>query len=1004
MKLKKILSALPFLLVSALCPGQTNFNYTESFNIESGMSSNLVNGLFQDSRGFLWIATLNGLNRYDGKNIVSYFSDSSGSSLPDNFIYCICKKDEDHILLGTYNGISILDLNKFEFRTTYFDSIGDPTGYSNQIIHLSKDFLNNIWAATPSYIYRLDSNLKLLDTFHTQKKTEQYRGINVNKIIPLPTGDVLFWLFDGVYHWSSEGKKINRLRPDDSSGYSFLWESSFNSVGLLKDQYLVNVDNSRVTVFDVIKKKYYNDPAIFIDLQHRLLSIINTWDNTMAISTDHKGVTLYKLDLHGETPVFTRQSDQMMEDNLVEKFFCDNENNYWIFKFESDLIKVPSLKKLFSHKILFDAKNKDLSNQNLSAFLPHQGKILIGTYGNGYYEYDPVTETLKNFHLITAKIKEDIIWNFWQYKKDTIWIGTQQGLLWCKTRNHDTGRLQIPHPLILDSLPITTLYEDSHGRIWMGLGYGRGLAVYDKTDKRFRLFPNQPGGYPYRYPLSAGEDSNGNIWFISDATFNLTKWNNRTSGFEIIRIPEIENKKRYLSTGFYLDKAKDEIWYGVEPRGLINYRINDGTATLYGLKEGLSSAVIKSIFRDSSGRVWMGTTEGISCFDPQKGKTINFNRKDGLPAAYYSSPFYFDKELQRLFIGTQGILTWFNPHEITEDNHPLNIYLTGLLVNNTKVSLPENEPLSFGFKQNNITIQFSGINLTNGSENLYQYRLNETEWMDLGKQTEIHFANLKGGSYNLEIRASRKNGAYGAGKNILKFTIRPRFTSTIWFYLAFFIVIIAVSYSWYRYRLLQLKQVFKIRSGISRDLHDEVGSKLTNINLISQIIKREDDRNKKEVLLSKIQEESEDISQSMREIIWNIDPENDSLASAIPRMLSFASRILEAGNITVKDHISGIDKVRLNMEQRRDLFLIYKEAINNIVKHSGATRAEIRTFIQQNIFHLQITDFGKGFTPEQKNYKSGLRYMKQRAEKHHWLLDIKSNKGEGTLLSLSIKI
>ena len=197
-----------------------------------------------------------------------------------------------------------------------------------------------------------------------------------------------------------------------------------------------------------------------------------------------------------------------------------------------------------------------------------------------------------------------------------------------------------------------------------------------------------------------------------------------------------------------------------------------------------------------------------------------------------------------------------------------------------------------------------------------------------------------------------------------------------------------------------------MRTEISRNLHDEVGSTLTNISLGSLLAQKQLQQdgpvNK---LLERIYQDSQMVSQTMREIVWSINPQIDTLGEALPRMLQYASESLEAKDIDLEAETSaGIDQLKLSMEERRDLYLIFKEAVNNLALHSKAKNATIRFSLQRGTLQMIIRDNGSGFNNNEFGTGNGLRNMKERAAKHHWDLSIHSTPGEGTSLELKAGI
>ncbi len=226
---------------------------------------------------------------------------------------------------------------------------------------------------------------------------------------------------------------------------------------------------------------------------------------------------------------------------------------------------------------------------------------------------------------------------------------------------------------------------------------------------------------------------------------------------------------------------------------------------------------------------------------------------------------------------------------------------------------------------------------------------------------------------------------------------------TIWFYILLLVIAVSIVYIFYRFRLQQLMQTELVRSEISKNLHDEVGSNLTNISL-SSLLAQKQLQNKEALnkLLQRIYEDSQTVSEAMREIVWSINPKIDTLGEALPRMLRYASELLEANGIELHAEIAPeAEQLKLNMKERHDVYLIFKEAINNIAKHSKAKIAQVKIYLANNRFAMKINDDGKGFDMNTSFISNGLKNMKERALLHKWNLQLQSQNNSGTTILLN---
>lgn len=250
-------------------------------------------------------------------------------------------------------------------------------------------------------------------------------------------------------------------------------------------------------------------------------------------------------------------------------------------------------------------------------------------------------------------------------------------------------------------------------------------------------------------------------------------------------------------------------------------------------------------------------------------------------------------------------------------------------------------------------------------------------------------------------------GLESANITKLYIDISPHFYQTRWFLTLIILSAIGLTYLFYRLRLNRLLAVERIRNKVARDLHDDVGSTLSTINILSSMAKTKllTDPVKTSEYISKITHNSQHMMESMDDIVWSIKPDNDNMQRIVARMREYASSILEPKDIEIEFRIDEkIEELKLNMESRRDVFLIYKEALNNSAKYSQCTQVKVFIGTENKKLVIRITDNGIGFNVQTADSGNGLGNMQKRAEVLRGSLDIKSEEGKGTEISLMIPV
>jgi two-component sensor histidine kinase len=317
-------------------------------------------------------------------------------------------------------------------------------------------------------------------------------------------------------------------------------------------------------------------------------------------------------------------------------------------------------------------------------------------------------------------------------------------------------------------------------------------------------------------------------------------------------------------------------------------------------------------------------------------------------------------------------------------------------------------PIHLGPRENMITFNFAALNFSNAFLNQYAYKLEgfDEDWIYCGHNQTATYTNLNGGSYVFRVKGANNDGVWNETGTSVSLVIHPPFWRTWWFYLLCVITVGCILYTVYRIRINQLLKMQAIRARIARDLHDDIGSTLSSINMLSSMAdqSRASEPKSKE-LFHIIAAASGQAMDMMSDIVWSINPENDRMERSFIRMRQYASEMLEAAGIAFTLEMNAEDNnVILPLEIRKDFFLIFKEAINNLAKYSKADTAVIRLLVRDDALQLIIQDNGVGFDTAKISPGNGLKNMHTRARQMHGMLNIISGDAIGTRLELAIPL
>ncbi|HJZ79768.1 MAG TPA: two-component regulator propeller domain-containing protein [Pyrinomonadaceae bacterium] len=596
------------------------------------------------------------------------------------------------------------------------------------------------------------------------------------------------------------------------------------------------------------------------------------------------------------------------------------------------------------------------------------------------------------------------------------WIGTGEGLYRFPPAENFT-QLKSMRPLNvyttkdgLAELQVFHLFEDSRGDVWIStIGPPNGLARWEHATGRIQDLTTAPNLPSAKDDLAGGlgEDALGNIWVGFGG--GVARYHSGSFTFF--------SAKDGLPPGgigqAFLDHA-NRLWLASSRGGLI--RVDNSGAERPGFRnyttaEGLSANGTGIITEDLQGRIYVGTGRGLDQLNPETGGIKHFTTADGLASGGINSAFR-DRH-GAIWFGTQKGMSRFEPSAETSATSP-SILISALNVRGSsqRVSaLGENEVLlpDFSASQNQMQIDFVGLSFAVGDVLRYQYKLEgaNSDWSAPTGQRTVNFASLSPGHYRFLVRAINSDGLVSSRPAVVRFTILPPIWARWWFITLAVMMVMLAAYTLYRYRVRRLLELERVRTRIAADLHDDIGSNLSLIAGLSEVLNAQVRGTNGQVAdrLSTIASVSRRSVDAMSDIVWAVNPKRDNAVDLSHRMRRFASDTLTARNIEFHLTTSSLDRhTRVNAETRRELFLIFKEAINNIARHSAGRRADAELRVARGTIVMLLRDDGCGFQTSDGAQGHGLESMRRRAEKIGGELKFNSSVGAGTSLELRVPL
>src|SRR5262245_39353002 len=594
------------------------------------------------------------------------------------------------------------------------------------------------------------------------------------------------------------------------------------------------------------------------------------------------------------------------------------------------------------------------------------------------------------------------------------WLTSDQGLV-RYPRLTSLEQLERARPRAVyteaDGLPtneIFRLFEDSRRDIWIStLGKANAaLTRWDRASESFHTYP-PVDGIPEAAPTAFCEDSAGNLWIGFYAGGLLRYRDGRFVGFA-----GSDGVPPGIVRGLYLDHAQ-RLWIATGERGVTC--VDQPAAerprfVSYSVGEGLSSNQANCVTEDNWGMIYVGTGRGLDKLDPVTGRIRHYSTADGLAGSFVNVSFR--RADGSLWFGTLQGLSRLIPQP-ERPTGPSPVFVTGLNVAGVPFPVSELGALSvagpeLGATQNNIQIDFSGLNLAAGESLRYQYELEGAfaQWSAPTDQRSITYPNLAPGSYRFLVRAVDSDGVFSEPPASVTFRILAPFWRRWWFIASVVFASAFALYGIHRYRIGRYLEVERIRTRIATDLHDDIGSSLSQVSVLSEVAgQRARASLDPSEPLAMIADLSRGVLDSVSDIVWAINPGRDRLSDLTLRMRRFAGDAASAANINLDfDALGEGADLKLEPDLRREVYLIFKESINNLMRHSGCTGAEVTIGALDRSLELIIRDNGRGFDPSRASDGNGLASMKQRAARLGGALEILSNSDSGTSVQLRVPI
>ncbi len=995
-----LLVLLPGLHQNLFCQ-QKELSFSH-LNYNKGLSATVANCIYKDAAGYVWISTFDGLNRFDGTECTVFKSEAGNSnSIKGNVFNNILEDRNNNLWIGSNEGLNLYIRNKNLFRQFYLNTgAGAENFYSPFYIDIDE----NIWVQSGKRILLFNSKkeqFSIVYNFEGENnlivqplQPEPYKKLN-RTLIAFRNTNTIFYL--NTETSSAKIISLNFEKINPKLKINSITEKA-NIIWLGTTDGLYKFYNKAIVPVSLITQNKASILALHIDSQNQL------WAGTQKNG-------LYVMPLADENKIIHYESDALnpysVSGNQIQYIYTDKNKGLWLSIRGKGVDYVNIEKFKFQHYLNeLQANKMGIDNFIRSITEVESNLFWCGTLSSGIIVIDENKQLVKR---ITKNLPPTVEYIFRDSKKN-IWVATLSGLFKANTITNEPIKFNAFKNLPEKSQECNYVIELKDGRLLVSTEAGL-------------FFINNING---KYTVTVAKG-------ISAADVYSTTFQSKNEDIYVCKIYKgfgvysVKGDSLFLKKDFadvftakcFTQTNDSSLWISTT-KGLIllNSKSIDILKTIT-TADGLKSQYIYSALPFKND-LWLSTNSGIAKLNTSNYAVKNFTISEGLQSNEFNTyAFCKTQNGEFIFGGVNGINA-LHPADYESDLTVAPISLESISINDTiaknLVFTDKIKSIELPFKENTIGFRFAVLDYINPVNCKYKYMLQgyDNYWIYLQNKAAIRYANLPPGQYVLKAIAINADGV--EGKNVFELVISiatPWYRH--WLFILFYIGA-AVAFVWYTVRSYFVRKVKKQkislekqmaveqeRTRIATDMHDDFGASLSRIKFLSEKIKfKPQERDLLNNDLSKISDYSDEMAEKMNEIVWALNQKYDSLGDLIAFCRSYAADYLDAHNIRLDFSGSELADRKIPGEIRRNVFLIMKESLHNVVKHAKATRVSVAFNANENLT-VQLADNGKGIdTNNIRPFANGIENMKKRVASIGGNVTVENN--NGTVIYLSVPL
>ncbi|MCK4385388.1 MAG: response regulator [candidate division Zixibacteria bacterium] len=781
----------------------------DHLTIKNGLSDGRIDCITQDSFGFLWFGTQDGLNRFDGYNFTVFDHDIFDStSISSNWIRCITKDKKGNLWIGTEGG----GLNLFNYEMGQFTCWDNEPGNSeslndNFVRAIIEDSYSVLWIGTRSGLVQFDRKKNIFTPFHFEPFNANSPIFNENVTSLIEDSDRNLWIGtqDGIYRYNRQNQTIEHLTfSSEADRIVTIFEDSYGDVWIGSRYNGIRVFDRKIQTFI----QYQNQADDLTSLSsNEIKDIFQDNDKNLWIATIQGGLNLFdrktgRFQHYNNDP----NDPSSLSSNSVRTIYQDQTGVMWIGMDGSGIdsfVKNQQKFQLYDNRIgnLYNLSN----NTILAIFEDADGTLWLGTEGGGLNKFNRKRGICT--HYITEKdnpnsISSDQVTCVYEDREGILWIGTKEGLNKFDRQHQSFERFYNKDTPITANNFINVIIEDRDGNLM--LGTNNGVEKFDRQTGEFSYLDYDKSGILNNEVVLTLLTDRSELFWIGYLRSGLVAYNQVSREYILYRSdPEKSNSLSSNFVQYLYQDGHDYLWIATR-KGLNKFdRLTSGFIQ-YTKTEGLPSNVIVGILEDDDGNLWLSMTNGLSKFNPKEETFTNYNIDDGLQGNQFWIKSCFKSRSGELFFGGNNGFNSFYPERLEELSNPNipPIVITNVMVlekpylRSVTANLSEKNTLRLSYKENRISFEFAALDFTRPGKNQFAYMLGgfDQDWISSGTRRYANYTNLHPGYYVFRVKGANNDGVWNEVGTSLSFFIRTPFWKTGWAYLLYITLAIGIIY------------------------------------------------------------------------------------------------------------------------------------------------------------------------------------------------------------------